>query len=93
MSIIIDDIPAAERKIAYMGVVIDEMVSTYRRICESANAEAHGWQADSRKTFEDRMLHFEEQCKNLKVRAEALFDAQGEYFRRLKVAEGDFSGR
>ena len=84
-------IPEAERKIKNMRDVIDDMVNTYRRICESAQNEAHGWQADSRKTFEKKMLNFEEQCKNLKRRAESLFDAQEDYFIRLKEADNTYS--
>ena len=84
-------IPEAERKIATMRVIIGEIVATYRTLCESAQSEAPGWQADSRATFEKKMLAFEERCLNLKEHAETLFDAQGEYFRLLKIAEGDFN--
>ena len=93
MNNIVIDIPEAERKIAYMRVLIEEIVTTYRTLCESAQSEAPGWQADSRATFETKMLDFEERCLNLKKHAETLFDAQGEYFKRIKDAEDAYNNR
>ena len=86
-------IPEAERKIATMRVIIEEIVATYRTLCESAQSEAPGWQADSRATFETKMLAFEERCLNLKEHAETLFDAQGEYFKRIIDANGEYNNR
>lgn len=86
------EIPVAKRKIAEMRDNIAEMKRTYDVLCESAQSEAPGWQADSRKSFEVKMQGFRERCEGLRVRAERLFDAQGEYFKIVEDAEKDFNG-
>ena len=84
-------IPEAERKIETMRVLINEIVATYKTLYESAQSEAPGWQADSRKTFETKIHDFELRCLNLKNRAETLFDAQGDYFKRIIEADDTFN--
>lgn len=90
MSVIIN-IPESERKIADMRDLIGDIKKTYCTLCESAHSEAPGWRADSRECFEKTMGEFREQCETLSGRAEILFDAQEEYFKRLKAAEEAFN--
>ena len=87
----IGDFTVARRKISDMRDAIDDMMKTYVVLCESAQSEAPGWQADSRQNFEKKMQGFRDACEKLRVRAEGLFDAQGRYFDMLEKGEDEYN--